>query len=140
VWPRDRIRRGIQYLHGCSAATSATRGCRAATSAATTSAATVERSHAVGLGEHLRTHSIRIAVHGYLGRTCGGQAAGARFSHRIRRTVLKAMWHRLREVRLSGFPAPGLDVGADEHARVGIFEVGRQGHFQFDDLGFAGEP
>jgi hypothetical protein len=72
VWPRDRIRRGIQYLHGCSAATAATRGCRAATSATTTSAAPLERSHAVGLGEHLRTHSIRIAVHGYLGRICGG--------------------------------------------------------------------
>jgi len=79
VWPRDRIRRAIQYLRGCTAATADTRGCRAATadttSAPTTSAAPLERSHAVGLGEHLRTHSIRIAVHGYLGRTCGGQAS-----------------------------------------------------------------
>ena len=43
------------------------------TSASTTSAAPLERSHAVGLGEHLRTHSIRIAVHGYLGQAGGGR-------------------------------------------------------------------
>ena len=129
MWPRDRIRRAIQYLRGCTAATADSRGCQATTppssvriaeicassalrrrsisrrvgflyswgdkptastpptadtrgciaatadttSAPTTSAAPLERSHAVGLGEHLRTHSIRIAVHGYLGQAGGGR-------------------------------------------------------------------
>jgi len=54
--------------------------------------------------------------------------------------VLSRWWHRLREVRSSGFAAPSLDVGADEHARLWVFEVGRQGYFQFGDLGFAGQP
>lgn len=64
VRPRDPIRPAIGQLRSCRAASPS---CRAGASAASAASATsLERSHAVCLGEHLRTDSIRITMRGNL--------------------------------------------------------------------------